>query len=133
VNNIFSSGSAMLTLLYSAMLASPAYAAPDLVAAKKLAVAHCGDCHSFEPNGPHGQGPNLYGLLGREAGTAQGFRYSPNFLTAMRSHTWDRKLLNEWLTDSQRVAPGNNMVYFQDDAQKRKMLADFLQSLHDTN
>jgi cytochrome c len=51
----------------------------------------------------------------------------------MRGQTWDRKLLNEWLTDSQRVAPGNNMVYFQDDAQKRKMLADFLQSLHDTH
>lgn len=109
--------------------AAQAAAGAPGVAGEKLAQAHCAACHSFERNGPHGQGPNLYGLLGREAGAAPGFRYSASFLAALRGQVWDRKLLDAWLADSQLAAPGNNMVYFQDDARKRKMLIDFLQSL----
>jgi cytochrome c len=38
-------------------------------------------------------------------------------------------LLDRWLTDTQAVAPGNGMTYFQDDAVKRKKSILFLESL----
>lgn len=116
-------------MLLLACLSTAAAAATPPEAGRKLASAHCAACHSFEKDGPHGQGPNLFGLLGRPAGAAFGFRYSASFLAAMRGQTWDRALAERWLTDSQQVAPGNNMLYLQDDPKKRKLLLDYLESL----
>jgi cytochrome c len=48
----------------------------------------------------------------------------------MSGKTWDRALLERWLTDAQTVAPGSGMVYFQDDPAKRDALIAYLQSLH---
>jgi cytochrome c len=116
-------------LLLLACLGAAADAATSPEAGHKLATAHCAACHSFDKNGPHGQGPNLFGLLGRPAGSAFGFRYSTAFMAAMRGQSWDRALLERWLTDTQQVAPGNNMLYLQDDPKKRKLLLDYLETL----
>ena len=122
---------ALVAALGVALLPQTALAAPELAAARSLALAHCSACHSFEKDGPHGQGPNLFGLLGRQAGAVAGFRYSSNFMKALQGRTWDARLLDQWLSDTQVVAPGNGMVYFQDDKEKRKKLIKFLQSLED--
>jgi cytochrome c len=50
-------------------------------------------------------------------------------MAAMRGQSWDRALLERWLTDTQQVAPGNNMLYLQDDPKKRKLLLDYLETL----
>ena len=47
----------------------------------------------------------------------------------MKGKTWERALLDRWLTDTQSVAPGNTMVYFQDDPKKRAALIEYMQSL----
>jgi cytochrome c len=47
----------------------------------------------------------------------------------MEGKTWDAKLLDRWLTDTQAVAPGNGMTYFQDDAAKRRKLIRYLETL----
>lgn len=107
----------------------PALGADDLTKAREMSVNHCGVCHTFGKGEPHGQGPNLYGIIGREAGTAFGFHYSEGFKKAMAGRTWDEKLLDRWLTDTQAVAPGTGMTYFQDDASKRKKLIRYLESL----
>ena len=44
-----------------------AWAADDLAAARQLTVTQCSQCHTFDKGEKHGQGPNLFGLLGREA------------------------------------------------------------------
>jgi cytochrome c len=107
----------------------PALGADDLSAERAMAVNHCGICHTFERGEPHGQGPNLYGIIGRQAGVAFGFQYSAGFKKALEGQTWDASLLDRWLTDTQAVAPGSGMVYFQDDAAKRKKLIRYLESL----
>jgi cytochrome c len=118
-----------MALLAAAMLSQQAFAADELAAAKALATNHCAACHTFGKGEPPGQGPNLFGLIGRKAGSAEGFTYSEGFRKAMEGKTWDAKLLDRWLTDTQAVAPGNGMTYFQDDAAKRRKLIRYLETL----
>ena len=76
--------------------------------------------------GPNGQGPNLHGLIGREAGKARGFAYSAGFRKALAGKVWTRELLDAWLTDTQQVAPDTLMTYFMDDAALRAEIVDFM-------
>lgn len=99
-------------------------------ALKALAVKQCSQCHTFAQGEGPGYGPNLFGIIGRKAGSAQGFTYSPGFLAAMSGKTWDPRLLDRWLTDTQALVPGTGMTYFQDDPATRKKLIQFFNSLH---
>ncbi len=113
------------------LLALPAGAAPpaQLATAQALVAKHCAVCHTFEKGAPPGQGPNLFGIAGGKAGAAEGFAYSEGFKKAMAGRTWDSELLDRWLTDTQALAPGSGMTYFQDDPKKRQKLILFLESL----
>lgn len=113
-------------LLLAAAL--PALAQDD-AAARRLALNHCGTCHSFGEGEPARQGPNLYGITQRSAGTAEGFTYSEGFRKALAGRKWDAALLDRWLADPQAVAPGTVMLYRQDDPDKRALLVRFLESL----
>jgi cytochrome c len=112
-----------------AVAAPAAPSAADLASAKVLATNHCAVCHTFGKDEPAGVGPNLFNIIGRKAGAAEGFAYSAGFKKALADQTWDAKLLDKWLTDTQAVAPGSGMTYSQDDAAKRKKLIRFLESL----
>ena len=113
-------GAATLALTAGAAWAPPVPALPPLV------KSSCGDCHSFQAGGPNGQGPNLHGLIGREAGKARGFAYSAGFRKALAGKVWTRELLDAWLTDTQQVAPDTLMTYFMDDAALRAQIVDFM-------
>lgn len=108
---------------------TPAWAADDLAEARELVVTQCSQCHTFYKGEKHGQGPNLFGLLGREAAAVEGFVFSPGLKEAVKGKVWDRKLLEAWLTDTIAVAPKAQMVYFQDDPEVRGLLIRFLESL----
>jgi cytochrome c len=110
-------------------MAGPATAQDELAAAKKLALNHCGVCHTFEAGEAVRQGPNLWGVLSRGAGKAEGFAYSDGFRKALGGKSWDTALLDRWLTDPQSVAAGTVMLYKQDDPEKRALLIRFLESL----
>ena len=58
-----------------------------------------------------------------------GLNVLTQYVDAMKGKTWDAALLGRWLTDTQAVAPGSTMVYFQDDPKKRAALIEYLQSL----
>ena len=109
--------------------ALPVCSADDLSAARDLTIRQCSQCHTFEKADKHGQGPNLFGLLGREAGAAPGFVYSDGFKEALKGQIWDAALLDRWLTDTLAVAPRGQMIYFQDDEKVRAKLIRYLESL----
>jgi cytochrome c len=69
----------------------------------------CAACHSLAP-GRHRTGPSLAGLLGRQAGTAEGFRrYSPALKGS--SVVWGQAALDAWIADPQAAIPGNGMPF----------------------
>lgn len=109
--------------------ALPLLAADDLAAAREVTIKQCSQCHTFEKGEKHGQGPNLFGLIGREAAAAPGFVYSDGLKEALKGKTWDTQLLDQWLTDTLAVAPKAQMVYFQDEPKVRAKLILYLQSL----
>ena len=117
------------SLLLALLLATCGAASAAESLGQRLAQTACAQCHSFAKGEGHGVGPNLHGLLGRPAASAPGFAFSKPYVDAMQGKTWDRALLDRWLTDAQAVAPGNGMVYFQDDPKKRAELVKYLQSL----
>lgn len=42
----------------------------------KLFKAKCATCHTCNEGGPNKQGPNLFGVIGRQSGQVQGFKYT---------------------------------------------------------
>lgn len=85
----------------------------------------CAACHSVEP-GRHLTGPSLAGVVGREAGTVEGFgRYSAALSTA--GLTWDPETLDRWLENPANLVPGNSMrIRPVADPQTRRDLIAFL-------
>lgn len=116
-------GAAMLLASAGALAQSPE------ALGQRLAQSSCAQCHGFAQSEGHGVGPNLHGVVGRKAAAAEGYAYSQPFADAMKGRTWDAALLERWLTDTQAVAPGSGMVYFQDDPKKREALIAYLQTL----
>lgn len=72
-------------------------------------LALCRSCHTVTEGGPNMTGPNLYGLIGRKAGSAPGFAYS----AAMKSagFVWDADHLDKWLADPRSYLPGSKMSF----------------------
>ncbi|MFZ0054765.1 MAG: copper-containing nitrite reductase [Pseudolabrys sp.] len=78
------------------------------VATGKLVFRKCQACHWLEP-GKNGLGPSLAGLIGKKASGVPNYNYSP----AMKgsSLTWDVATLDAYLSDPQRLVPGNKMPF----------------------
>jgi cytochrome c len=70
--------------------------------------AQCKICHSLEA-GKNMVGPSLHGLIGRKAGSAPGFAYSP----AMKNSnvTWNNDTLSKYLSDPKAFIPGDKMAF----------------------
>ena len=42
----------------------------------KIFMSKCSQCHNIEKEGGNGQGPNLYGVIGRKSGTVSMYNYT---------------------------------------------------------
>lgn len=71
--------------------------------------AKCIACHELAKDKPHGLGPNLAGVFGREMGAVEGFRFS----RAMRTGglIWDEQSLDAFLKNPQQTVPGTTMPF----------------------
>jgi cytochrome c2 len=81
-------------------------AAADLAAGEKV-FAKCKACHKID--GKNGLGPHLDGVIGRETGTAEGFKYSDANLNA--HVVWSSQTLFDYLADPKAYMPGNKMTF----------------------
>ena len=78
----------MKALLITTVLAVAATTAQAQAIGERLAKSACTQCHSFGAGEPAGVGPNLHGLIGRPAGSVEGFAYSAAFLKALKGQPW---------------------------------------------
>jgi cytochrome c len=106
-----------------AMCCGPALAAGDPARGKTAYAQRCAACHSIEYNGT---GPAHRGLLGRKAGTAPGFAYSAALKAS--SITWSEDTLNAWLSDPEKLIPGQNMWISVPDPAERQDIVAYLQA-----
>lgn len=80
-------------------------------AAGKRAFLKCAACHAIAKGAPNKIGPNLFGVIGRKAGTAPGFRYSAAMKAKGAAIKWDAATLDKWLTRPSAVIPGTSMAF----------------------
>lgn len=72
------------------------------------AFRQCSACHQYE-NERNGAGPHLVGIVGRDIGAVDDWRYSDALLDA--EGVWTPERLNAWLTNPDDYLPGNRMIY----------------------
>jgi cytochrome c2 len=91
-------------LLLAALIISPAVPALAWAAEPPKPFSLCIACHTGEPDA---LGPDLHGVVGRKAGSVEGFRYSGPM---RRSNiVWTPETLQRYLQDPQSVVPGTRM------------------------
>ena len=84
--------------------------AQDVGAGERLFKRHCGICHIAEKDSTRRlQGPNLFGLVGRKAGTFEGFRYSE--ANKNSGIVWTPETLEPYLADPRGVIKGTTMAF----------------------
>jgi cytochrome c len=94
--------------------ASAASAAGDAARGVQIFRATCGVCHLSRGDANRNDaltkiGPNLFGVVGRRAGTQKGFRYSD----AMKASgiTWTNEVLRRYIAAPQKTIPNVRMSF----------------------
>lgn len=94
-----------------AAIFSPASApshAQDAARGEKL-FRSCITCHTITDGGRNKVGPNLFGIVGRDIATRQGFRYSDALLAL--EGAWTEAALNQYLLSPRTYARGTRMAF----------------------
>ena len=91
------------------LIAAPGIAQAGDPAAGQKAFAVCKACHQVGETAKNAVGPKLNGIVGRPAGSLEGYKYSD----AMKSSglTWDEATLTEYLKNPKAKVPGTKMAY----------------------
>jgi len=88
----------------------------------------CRTCHSMR-EGDHRLGPSLHGVVGRKAGSVEGYK----FTSAMQSSgiVWNEDNLDKFIADPESVVHGNGMKPFGgiDSAEQRGEIIAYLKSI----
>ncbi|HVY02592.1 MAG TPA: cytochrome c family protein, partial [Caulobacterales bacterium] len=103
---------------------------PALVAQGEKITVVCQSCHDFTKGGPNKTGPNLYGVVGRTAGTHPGFNYSASMKAYAQPWTYDN--INHFITAPQKDVKGTLMTFAGLKSQdQRSAVIAYLRSLAD--
>jgi cytochrome c len=122
-----------LGLCGAMLVVSAAFAQMPLPEAKPpdgptLFKQQCATCHTSNLTDPVRQGPSLFGIVGRRAGSIDGFHYSAGFARA--DFTWDDSRLDAWISNPQQMIPGTVMAYRQAKPEVRAAIIAYLKELH---
>ena len=69
----------------------------------------CAACHAFDEGGSAKLGPPLWGVIGRDIASVEGFAYSAAL--AGKEGVWDYQTLDAFLAEPRNWAPGTKMAF----------------------
>jgi cytochrome c len=122
----------VVPLLAAAALLAPAVpaVAQDAAAGQRV-FAQCRACHTPDQGGRNGVGPNLWGIVGKQAGQREGFRYSANMQElAQGGLTWTTENLDKYLNNPKDLVPRGSMAFAGvRNAEQRANLIAYLETL----
>lgn len=118
---------ALLLALAALAAGGAARAEGDPASGERLFMRRCAICHSLVATEKRPTGPHLEKLIGRRAGTIDGFAFSP----AMRASgiTWTGKTLEEYLAAPAKMVPGTSKPAGVPQAIDREDIVAYLKSL----
>ena len=99
---------AALLALAAGALASVPVAAQDAAAGEK-SFSKCRPCHMVGEEAKNGVGPALNGVIGRPAGTAEGYNYSA--ANKGSGITWDDATFLEYIANPAAKIKGTKMAF----------------------
>jgi cytochrome c len=106
-------------------MAQPAAAQADAENGKEV-FKGCRACHQVGAGAKNGIGPSLNGIVGRKAGTINGFNYSDaNKDAGVKGLVWTEDNLFNYLENPTTFMPGNKMTFagVKDEADRRDLIA----------
>jgi cytochrome c len=81
----------------------------DVEKGAKIFKTKCAQCHTIDKGAGMKQGPNLWGIIGRAAGSVEGYAYSPANINS--EIIWSDKHLEVYLQDPKKYIKGTKMVF----------------------
>ena len=113
------------------LVAVPVFAAEGNPKEGEEVFKACRACHQVGPTAKNALGPVLNGILGRKAGTIEGFNYSPaNLKAGEDGWVWTEANLTKYLENPRTAMPGNRMAFAGvKDEQDRLDLVAYLKTL----
>ena len=91
-----------------AALTGSAFAAGDPAAGEKV-FAKCKACHQIGEGAKNLVGPELNGIDGRKAGTADGYNYSE--ANKSSGISWDEATFKDFIKNPKAKVPGTKMIF----------------------
>jgi cytochrome c len=102
----------LLALAFTGLAAAPALAQDDLAAEGEKVFKRCAACHMVGPDAKNRVGPELNGIVGRTAGTLEGFSYSKAMVEAGAGGlVWNEETLDAYLADPKGMVKGTKMAF----------------------
>lgn len=127
VANVAESAAADAAETVETVQASAMAALDGDAAAGKRVFVKCMACHTVQ-EGQHRVGPSLYGIVGRTAGTIEGFNYTD--ANKNSGAVWTPDVLFTYLEDPVAFMPGTRMIFAGlPSEQERADLIAYLQSV----
>jgi cytochrome c len=117
-------GAVSLVTIAGAQMPLPTAKPPD---GATLFKQQCATCHTSNESDPVRQGPSLFNVVGRRAGSMEGFKYSAGFAKA--DFVWDEARIDAWITNPQEMIPGSVMAYRQARPEVRAAIIAYLKEL----
>jgi cytochrome c len=122
-------GTFALGALALTCFAGAAQADGDAAKGNAAFVRQCAICHTSDKGGDNRFGPNLFGIVGRKAGTVTGFGYT-NAFKNRANWEWTEDAIGGWMMFPSTMVPGTAMGVFQGIAEKdRDDLVAYLATL----